>query len=68
LRNLRRSINKHLAWVRNNEHGEPLSELEQEIGDAYMMLLVFAKQYHIDPERAMLRKMASKGYNPLEGM
>jgi NTP pyrophosphatase (non-canonical NTP hydrolase) len=51
-------------WVRNNPERE--RKIEPEIGDVLMMLTVFAMEMGIDPQDAMLAKMASKGFHLAE--
>ena len=46
-------------WVRNHDKER---SVEEEIGDALMMLTVFASACDVDPVKAMLDKFESKGF------
>ncbi len=47
-------------WVRNNDHSQ--DKVEDEIGDALMMLVKTAQRQGVDPVAAMLKKWRVKGW------
>lgn len=54
-------VNTRNSWVRNNPDRE--RNLGAELADVYMMLAITADLMNVDLDKALLEKMASKGYN-----
>jgi len=50
------------AWVRNNDRQKKERDVADEIGDANMMLRVFAMSLGINADNAMITKMEKKGF------